>query len=70
MGQQTLTAEQKKGVKACIFVVMLVLVLFTLLLVGGRPIMDFRTQAPSVAYGVLVYIPVVALCILAYRRLG
>jgi hypothetical protein len=69
MGSE-LTTAQKNGVKASIFVIMLVLVLFVLVLVAGHPIMYFGTEPPSVAYAVVVYTPVLALCALAYRRLG
>ncbi len=68
MGSE-LTTAQKNGAKASILVVMLVLVLFVLLLIAGRPIMYFGTESASVAYTILVYTPVLALCALAYRRL-
>ena len=70
MGLSTLTQEQVKGVKASILVIMLVLVLFALVLVAGRPIMDFHSESPSLVYVVGIYIPVMALCIVAYRRLS
>jgi di/tricarboxylate transporter len=69
MNQLTLTEEQRRGVRASILVVMLVLVLFVLVLVAGRPIMDFGNEPLSIAYTVVIYIPVMALCLLAYRRL-
>jgi len=65
----TLTSEQKKGVKTSIVVIMLVLVLFVLELLAGHPIMHFKTEPASVAFAVLVYTPVMAICLLAYRRL-
>ncbi len=70
MTQIALTADKRKAALACVLVVMLVLVLFVLELVAGRPIMDFRNEPLSVAYAVGVYVPVIALCILAHRRLG
>ena len=70
MSQVSLTREQKKGVKASIVVVMLVLVLFLSLLLAGRPIMYFGSEPPSAAYAIAVYVPVMAVCALAYRRLG
>jgi hypothetical protein len=69
MGKVTLTSDQEKGVKTSIVVIMLVLVLFVLELIAGNPIMDFKTEPLSVAYAVLVYTPVMAICVLAYRRL-
>jgi hypothetical protein len=48
---------------------MLVLLLFILVLVAGSPIKDFGTEPPSVAYAILIYTPIMAICILAYRRL-
>jgi hypothetical protein len=70
MGFPVLTQEQAKGAKASILVIMLVLVLFALILVAGDPIKDFREEPPSLAYVVAVYTPVMALCVLAYRRLS
>jgi hypothetical protein len=70
MGQVALSADQRKGVKASILVVMLVLVLFSLVMVAGHPIMYFGTEPLSVAYTVGIYLPVMAICVLAYRRLG
>lgn len=69
MGLTTLTQEQAKGVKASMLVIMLVLVLFALILVSGDPIVDFRNEPSSLAYVVGVYTPVMALCLLTYRRL-
>ncbi len=69
MGEVALTSEQRKGVKTSIIVIMLVLVLFVLVLVAGRPIMYFKTEPVSVGYVLLVYTPVMAICVLAYRRL-
>ena len=68
MSVPVLTQEQEKGVKASIFVILLVLVLFALILVAGDPIMDFRNESPSLVYVVAVYIPIMALCVLTYRR--
>ena len=70
MGPEALTAEQKRGVKVGILVLMLVLLLFVAILVAGHPIMKFGTEPLSVAYAVGIYVPVIALCLLAYRRLG
>jgi flagellar basal body-associated protein FliL len=64
-----LTTSQKSGAKASILVIMLVLVLFVLILVAGHPIMFFGSGLASVAYTIVVYTPVLALCALAYRRL-
>jgi p-aminobenzoyl-glutamate transporter AbgT len=66
---QQLTAEQKKGIKVAIVVVMLVFLLFLVVLVSGQSIMAFQNEPVSVAYAVLVYTPVMALCALAYIRL-
>jgi hypothetical protein len=64
-----LTAAQKNGAKASILVIVLVLVLFVLVLIAGHPIMYFGSEPASVAYTIVVYTPVLALCALAYRRL-
>jgi hypothetical protein len=64
-----LTTAQKSGAKTSILVIILVLVLFVLVLVAGRPIMYFGSGLVSVAYTIVVYTPVLALCALAYRRL-
>jgi steroid 5-alpha reductase family enzyme len=69
MGEVTLTTEEQEGVKTSIVVIMLVLVLFVLELLAGNPLMHFKTEPASVAYAVLVYTPVMAICVLAYRRL-
>jgi len=69
MDAVALTSEQRKGVKTSILVIMLVLLLFVLILAAGRPIVHFGTKPPSIAYAVAVYTPVLAICILAYRRL-
>lgn len=69
MSATTLTYEQSKGVKTSVLVIMLVLFLFVLIMVAGRPIVYFGNETPSLAYAVAVYIPVLAVCILAYRRL-
>jgi len=68
--QESLTAEQRKGIKVAILVLLSVMALFLLVLVAGDPIMYFGTKPPSVAYGILIYTPVVALCAMAYKRLG
>ena len=70
MAQVVLTEEQKKGARASILAVVFIFVLFVTVLVAGNPIMDFGTKAPSVAYALLVYLPVFTLCALAYRKLG
>jgi hypothetical protein len=70
MSQIALSADQRKGARTSVLVVMLVLLLFALIMVAGHPIMYFGTEPPSLAYVVGVYVPVMALCILAYRRLG
>ncbi len=49
---------------------MLILVLFVLVMVAGRPIMDFKTEPLSVVYAVVIYVPVMAVCAVAYGRLG
>ncbi len=69
MSNEELTAGQKKGVKVAILVVMLVLLLFVLILIAGAPIADFGSDPLSVTYAILVYIPVIAVCVLAYRRI-
>jgi hypothetical protein len=69
MGAAALTSEMSKGVKTIILVMMLVLLLFVIIMVAGRPIMYFETEPASIAYAVAVYTPVMAICILAYRRL-
>ncbi len=70
MAQPALTEEQRKGVRASIIAIMLILVLFVLVLLSGDPIMYFGTEPPSVAYTVVVYLPVIALCAIAYRRVS
>jgi hypothetical protein len=70
MPTEELGVEQRKGAVLSIAVVLLVLVLFMLILAAGHAIMDFGTKPLSVAYVVAVYIPVMALCYSAYRRLG
>jgi flagellar basal body-associated protein FliL len=65
-----LTAAQKSGAKVSILVIALVLVLFVSVLVAGHPIMYFGNAPASVAYTIVIYLPVLALCALAYRRLG
>ena len=69
MGAVTLTSGQRKGVKTSILVTMLVLLLFVTILVAGRPISYFGSEPPSVAYAVAIYTPVIAICVLSYRRL-
>ncbi len=69
MDPLALTAEKRKGVKATFVVVMLVLVLFVLVLLAGSPILVFETKPLSVAYALVVYVPVMALCYVAYRRM-
>ena len=69
MGAGSLSQEQEKGVKASVVVVFLVLALFLLILVAGQPIVDLGSEPLSVAYTVLIYTPVMAICLLAYRRL-
>jgi flagellar basal body-associated protein FliL len=64
-----LTTAQKNGAKASILVIVLVPLLFVLVLVAGHPIMYFGTAPASVAYTIVIYTPVLALCALAYRRL-
>jgi len=70
MSQVTLTEDQRKGIRASILAVVLVLVLFVLVLAAGHPIMYLGSETASIAYVVAVYIPVMAICLLAYRRLG
>jgi len=69
MNPEKLTTEQKKGVKVSILVVMLVLLLFVMISVAGQAIPYFGSKPLSVAYSVLVYIPVMAVCVLAYKRI-
>lgn len=70
MALRALTRDQRNGVKVSLLAVMLVLFLFETILVAGSPIMYFGSQPQSVAYVFAVYIPVIAVCLLAYRRLG
>lgn len=63
-----MTSGQKKGVRATIVVLMLVLALSVALLIAGHPIAYFGSKPASVAYAVVVYLPVMALGLLAYRR--
>jgi hypothetical protein len=65
-----LTDAQKSGAKVSILVIALVLVLFVSVLVAGHPIMYFGNAPASVAYTIVIYLPVLALCALAYRRLS
>jgi Na+-driven multidrug efflux pump len=69
VGLVALTYDQRKSVKVSMLVAMLVLVLFAVLLVAGRPIMYFGSDSLSVAYLVAVYLPIMAICLLAYRRM-
>jgi hypothetical protein len=69
MSHESLTSDQIGGVKASAVVLMLVLVLFALLLVAGAPILDFGNKPLSVAYVVVIYIPIMVVCGLAVRRL-
>lgn len=43
--------------------------MFALLLLAGRPIVGLGDKAVSLAYALGVYTPVIALCLLAYKRL-
>ena len=60
--------EQKAGVKASIVVVLLILVLFLVVLVSGQPIMQLQSEQFSVAYSLAIYIPVLIMCLAAYRK--
>jgi len=53
-----------------LLVLMLILCLFSLILLSGDPISYFGTKSSSLAYCLAVYLPVMALCVLAYRRLA
>ncbi len=64
-----MSEEQKKGVRVGIYMNFLVLLVFLVVLATGHPIALFRTPALSVAYSVIVYLPVMILCAVAYRRL-
>ncbi len=68
-GANPLTMEQAKGAKLSIVVVMLILLLFVVVLVAGSPIVALGNEPSSVVYSVAIYLPVVAVCILAYRRI-
>ena len=70
MEAETLKGGQRTGAKAAIVSVLFVLVLFVLLLVIGQPIHYFGSKALSVAYAVVIYVPVVLLCVFAYRRIS
>ena len=69
MGAEQLTSGQKKGVRATVLVLMLVLLLFVVILAAGRPIPDIGSEPASIAYAVLVYVPALAVCIQAFRRI-
>ena len=70
MAGVSLTADERRGVRASLLVVMSVLVLFVVILVAGRPIKDFGAEPASVGYALIVYVPVMVMCLLAYRRIG
>ncbi|MBI3023522.1 MAG: hypothetical protein HYY68_07350 [Thaumarchaeota archaeon] len=69
MARESLSEEQKKGVRVGIYVNLLVLLVFLVVLATGHPIAFFQTTAASVAYSVVVYLPVMILCVIAYKRL-
>lgn len=70
MEARTLSGAEKTGVRAVILSILCVLVLFVLLLVIGQPIHYFGSKALSVTYVVVIYVPVVLLCVFAYRRIS
>ena len=69
MARESLSEEQKKGVRVGIYVNFLVLLVFLVVLATGQPIAFFQTPEASVAYSVVVYLPVMILCVIAYKRL-
>lgn len=60
----------KTGVRAMIAVIVLVLLISLAQLTPGKPIVDLGSTWLSAAYVVLVYVPLLALCALALRRLS
>ncbi len=69
MTRESLSEEQKKGIRVGIYANLLVLLVFLVVLATGHPIAFFRIPAASVAYSIVVYLPVMILCAIAYRRL-
>lgn len=52
-----------------IYVDLLILVLALIILASGSPIGYFKTTGLSALYAIIVYIPVIFVCILALRKL-
>lgn len=69
LARESLSEDQKKGVRVGIYVNLLVLLVFLVVLATGHPIAFFQTTATSVVYSIAVYLPVMVLCAFAYRRL-
>lgn len=57
------------GAKLAVAVSLLILLIAVIELLLGRPIAHFGSLALSVAYVLVVYLPVIAVCVLAYLRL-
>jgi hypothetical protein len=69
MEAKTLGEAEKKAALVSILVVMLVLMLFVSVMVVGQPISYLGSEPTSVAYALLVYLPVILLCLTAFRRI-
>ena len=57
------------GAKLAVVVALLILLVSAVQLPLGSPIAFFGSTALSLAYVLLVYLPVFVVCVLAYRRL-
>ena len=64
-GQQ----DVKAGGKLAVLVALLILLVSMVQLPLGSPIAFFGSTELSVAYVLVVYLPVFAVCVLAYRKL-
>jgi len=61
--------DVRMGAKLAIVAALLILLVSAVQLPLGSPIAFFGSNALSLAYVLLVYLPVFAVCALAYRRL-
>jgi hypothetical protein len=64
------SADVKAGVRTAVAVILLVLAISVLQLLAGKPIAALGTIQSSLAYCVLVYVPLILVCAVAYRRAG
>ena len=61
--------DVKAGAKIAVAAALLILLVSAVQLLLGSPIAFFGSTVVSTAYVILVYLPVFAACVLAYRRL-